>query len=233
VKAILLAWVLGGLLAAVAHAQQPSAEAIERNNRGIVLLKEGKAAEAANEFRAAVDLAPGYAAAQGNLGFAYEKAGQLDEAMAAYQKLLELEPKNATVLNNLATLYSRTGRHDEAIRRFESLLEREPANETAKRNLEAAKRNKTILQERDDETTRAVRAAEARPHDPRAAYDVARLYAQHGDSEQALTWLAKALELGYAQTDFLNVDPAFATLRKDPRFSALVQTPAGAQNPTR
>ncbi|HEY7518966.1 MAG TPA: tetratricopeptide repeat protein [Methylomirabilota bacterium] len=232
-KALLLAWALGGLMTAVAHAQQPSTEAVERNNRGIGLLKAGKSAEAANEFRAAIDLSPGYAAAQGNLGFAYEKAGQLDDAMAAYQKLLELEPKNATVLNNLATLYSRTGRHDEAIRQYELLLEREPSNETARRNLEAAKRNKTILQERDDETTRVVKAAEARPHDPRAAYDAARVYAQHGDSEQALAWLSKALELGYAQVDFLNVDPAFATLRKDPRFSALVQTSAGTPNTPR
>jgi superkiller protein 3 len=233
VKAVLLAWVLGGLMAAVAHAQQPSAEAIERNNRGIALLKEGKAAEAAREFRAAVDLSPAYAAAQGNLGFAHEKAGQLDDAMAAYQKVLELEPKNATIINNLATLYSRTGRHEEAIRRYELLIEREPTNETARQNLEAARRNKVILEARDNETARAVKAAEARPHDPRAAYDAARVYAQHGDSDQALAWLAKALELGYAQTDFLSVDPAFATLRKDPRFGALVPPPAGTPNSTR
>lgn len=234
VKALLMAWALCGLMTAAAHAQQsPSADAIERNSRGIALLKDGKADEAAKEFRAAVELSPAYVAAQGNLGYAYEKAGRLDEAMAAYQKLLQLEPKNATVLNNLATLYSRSGRHDEAIREFESLLEREPSNETARRNLEAAKRNKGILQERDEHTARAVKAAEARPHDPRAAYEVARVYAQQGDDDSALTWLAKALALGYEQTDFLNVDPAFATLRKDARFGTLLQTRGGVPNVTR
>ena len=224
-RTLLIAWALCGLLAAVAHAQDaPSAEAIERNTRGIALLKEGKAAEAAAQFRAAVDLAPKYAAAQGNLAFAYEKAGKVDEAMAAYQKLLELDPKNATALNNLATLYSRNGRHEDAIREYETLLQREPANETARRNLEAAKKNKDILRERDDQTARVIKTAEARPQDPRAAYDVARVYAQQGDTDNALTWLAKALQLGYEQTDFMEVDPALATVRKDARFGTLLQT---------
>jgi superkiller protein 3 len=229
VRTAIIAWALCGLLAAVAHAQDaPSPEAAERNNRGIALLKEGKAAEAAAHFRAAVELSPGFADAQGNLAFAYEKAGKLDDAMTAYQKLLQLDPKNATALNNLATLYSRSGRHDDAIREYEALLQRDPGNETARRNLDTAKRNKGILQERDDQSARALKAAEVRPQDPRAAYEVARVYAQQGDTDSALTWLAKALQLGYEQTDFVEVDPAFASVRKDSRFGALLQTRAGA-----
>ena len=223
-RATLVAWALCGLTVAVAHAQPSlSDDAIERNNRGAALLKQGKTAEAVAEFRKAVALAPDHATARANLAFAYEQSGQLDEAMAAYQKLLDLEPKNVMARNNLAALYSRSGRHDDAIREFEALLEQDPADATARRNLETAKRNRGILDERDQQGSRAIRAAEARPNDPRAAYDVARVYAQQGDNDKALTWLGKAFDLGYEHTDFLNVDPALSGLRKDPRFGKLLE----------
>ena len=111
-RATLVAWALCGLTVAVAHAQSSvSADAIERNNRGAALLKDGKTVEAVAEFRKAVELAPGHATARANLAYAYEQSGQLEEAMGAYRKLLDLEPKNVTARNNLATLYSRSGRH--------------------------------------------------------------------------------------------------------------------------
>lgn len=227
-RIVLTAWVLCGLMVAGAHAQStPPADAIERNSRGVALVKQGKAAEAVAEFRAAVEIFPKYTTAQGNLAHAYQQAGRLDDAMTAYQKLLDLEPTNATARNNLATLYSRNGRHEEAIREFESLLEREPGNEAARRNLENAKRNKGILNERDEQSSRALKGAEARPNDPRAAYEVARVYAQQGENDKALTWLVKALDLGYDQIDYVKVDPTFTALRKDPRYVKILDERLG------
>jgi len=220
------AWALCGLLAAVVHAEQsPPAEAIDRNTRGVELLKQGKLTESVVEFKAALQLSGDYVTARGNLAFAYEKLGQLDDAMAAYQKVLDAEPSNMAVRNNLAVLYSRSGRHDDAIRELETLLQRDPGDETARRNLETAKRNRGIVEERDGQSSRALKEAQARPGDPRAAYDVARVYAQQGDAEKALVWLAKALDLGYDQTEFIKVDPAFTALRKDPRFGKLLEGP--------
>ncbi len=68
-----------------------------------------------------------------------------------------------------------------------------------------------------------MKASEARPADPGAAYNAARLYALYGDHDKALAWLATALELGYEQTDFLSVDPSLVSLRKDPRFAKFLQ----------
>ena len=228
----LAAWALCGLLTAVAHAQSsPSTEAIDRNTRGAELLKQGKVAEAVTEFKAALEGSPGYVTARGNLAFAYEKLGQLDDAMAAYQKVLDAEPKNTAVRNNLAVLYSRSGRHQEAIRELETLLRDTPDDETARRNLDTAKRNQGILRERDEQSTGALKAAEARPNDPRAAYDVARVYAQQGDNDKALTWLGKALDLGYDQMEFVKVDPAFASVRNDPRYGKLLEERSGPGRP--
>jgi len=232
VRIVLAAWALCGLLVAVAHAQSsPSSEAVERNSRGAELLKQGKVAEAVAEFRAALEGSPGYVTARGNLAFAYEKLGQLDDAMAAYQKVLDAEPKNTAVRNNLAVLYSRSGRHEDAIRELETLLGSTPDDETARRNLETAKRNQGILRERDQQSAGALKVAEARPNDPRAAYDVARVYAQQGDNDKALSWLGKAFDLGYDQMEFVKVDPAFGALRKDPRYGKLLEERSATGRP--
>jgi superkiller protein 3 len=168
-------------------------------------------------------MAPTFVVVQANLAFAYDRQGRSDEAIAAYRKVLELEPGNVLARNNLGNLLSRNGLYGDAMREFEELLRRDPANATAKGNLETAKRNVALTQERRDAIASAVKASEARPADPGAAYNTARLYALYGDHDNALAWLATALELGYEQKDFLSVDPSLASLRKDPRFAKFLE----------
>ena len=98
-----------------------------------------------------------------------------------------------------------------------------PANATAKANLESVLKNKTVTQEKKDQVSSAVQGAESKPKDPQAAYNAARVYARLGDADQALTWLNKALELGYDQFDYLSLDPSLVNLKKDPRFLKLLE----------
>jgi Flp pilus assembly protein TadD len=63
------------------------------NNLGSALVKLGKYAEAASEFREAVRLNPMSANAQSNLGLALMRSGDVEQAM---DRLL-----NADALNNL------------------------------------------------------------------------------------------------------------------------------------
>ena len=53
------------------------------------------------------------------------------------------------------------------------------------------------------------------------------MYAQQGENNKALTWLVKALDLGYDQTDYVKVDPTFTVLRKDPRFIKILEERLG------
>src|SRR5258705_384964 len=66
------------------------------------------------------------------------------------------------------------------------------------------------------------KAAEASPKDPRPASDAARAYARLGDPDNAFAWLERALNLGYDRLDYLSADPDLASLRKDPRFTKLL-----------
>lgn len=200
-----------------------SDEAVQRNNLGASLLQQGKMEEAIAEFRKAVTLDPKYTGAQLNLAYAYDRQGRIAEALAQYQTVIALEPENLFAQNNLGVLYDKQGRYDEAIAAFEQVLQIDPSNATALRNLENAKRNNGIVQEREERFAQAQKEVEARPEDPRAAYNLGRLHASFDEKDQALEWIAKALELGFDDFKFLKDDPALASLRDDPRFTGLLE----------
>ena len=220
----LIALTLCALLPGAARGQdKAAAAAAQQNARGAALLKEGKFEEAVAELQKAAEAAPKSAVIQSNLAYAYDRQGKTDEAVAAYRKALELDPGNTIVRNNLANIYSKQGLYDDATRELEDLVQRDPVNATAKANLESALKNKAVLQERQDQVSSALQGAAATPNDPRAAYNAARVYARLGDADQALTWLTKALDLGYDQFDYLSLDPSLANLKKDPRFLKLLE----------
>jgi TolB-like protein/DNA-binding winged helix-turn-helix (wHTH) protein len=54
-------------------------------------------------------------------------------------------------------------------------------------------------------------------------FDVPQLYARLGDKQKALEWLARNYEERRPLGTLLNVDPAFDSLRSDPRFGDLVR----------
>ena len=73
-------------------------------------------------------------------------------------------------------------------------------------------------------------SAHPMPQEDRAHFYfvLAKIYAQRGDSERALQYLAKAREDGYAKLSEAMTDNEFVGLRKDPRFvQVLNPKPAG------
>ena len=54
------------------------------------------------------------------------------------------------------------------------------------------------------------------------ATSIAQAYLALGDKEQALVWLAAALEQRCPSAIYIKVDPAYEPLHADPRFAALV-----------
>ena len=168
-----------------------------------------------------------FAATTNNIGTVYGLMGNYSRAVEYHQRALAMKEIEVTVrvnaLNNLANLYSKQGLYDDAARELEDLVQRDPANATAKASLESVLKNKAVMQERKDQTSSAVQGAEAKPQDPQAAYNAARVYARLGDADQALTWLVKALDLGYDRFDYMSLDPSLANLKKDPRFLKLLE----------
>ncbi|MFQ5961077.1 MAG: tetratricopeptide repeat protein [Candidatus Methylomirabilales bacterium] len=198
-------------------------EAAQRNNLGASLLEQGKVDEAVAEFQKAVELEPANTVAHLNLAYAYDRQGRIEEAVSQYQKVIDLEPGNFFAHNNLGALYDKQGLYEDAIREFEWALEIDPSNATAVENLENAKGNRATVREREERFAQALEKVEADPTDPRASYELGRLYASFGEKKQALEWLAKALDLGFDDLRFMAEDPALVGLRDDPNFSRLLE----------
>jgi hypothetical protein len=54
-----------------------------------------------------------------------------------------------------------------------------------------------------------------------AAYDLGRIYAQWGDSEEALKWVSAAMRIHSLWLEWLKTGPVLDPLRKEPRFQAI------------
>jgi cytochrome c-type biogenesis protein CcmH/NrfG len=61
----------------------------------------------------------------------------------------------------------------------------------ALKNLETARKNKAATHEVEAQIQRAEKEAQAKPDDPQASYNLARLYTFYGKKELAYEWLTK------------------------------------------
>jgi tetratricopeptide (TPR) repeat protein len=143
--------------------------------------------------------------------------------MAAYREVIAFQPRNFFAHNNLGVLYDKKGLHDAAIREFEIAVAIEPGNAMALKNLETAKKNQAGLKSRQAKIFQAEREAQAKPNDPQASYNLARVYAFYGKKELAYEWLTKALKQGYKDIGYLGSDPALNSIREERDFQLLLR----------
>ncbi len=200
-----------------------SEEAVELNKVGAQLFEQGKPDAAIVEFQKAIRVDAKYFPARLNLAYAYEKMNQVEDAIDAYRKAINAQPQNFFAHNNLGVLYDKQGLYDSAIAEFETALRIETDNEMARTNLVVARKNKSTAEKREGEVLRAEKEAQAKPNDPQASYNVARLHAQYGNRDAAFQWLNKAIKDGYKDLTYLRDDAAFKSLREDRAFEQLLQ----------
>ena len=216
---------IGGLISLLFtfSAQAASDEAVQWSNEGVELLKQSKFSEAIDPLLKAVELNPKDPKVRLNLAYAYDRQGRLDEAIIHYQKAIELNPRDSVARNNLGVLYNKTGRYDEAIRELEKALEIDPKSATGPKNLETAKKNQSVIQDRERKIAEAVKNVEAHPENPQGHYSLARLYAFYGKKDQAIASLEKALKLGYHDIGYVKTDTALDNIRNEPDYVWLLR----------
>ena len=158
-------------------------------SRGKIAFEAQRYAEAANEFRKAVEANRDSAAARVNLGAALTQMGDLNGAVEQFEEALRIEPGKANAHYNLAVLLARQSKHDEAIAHLRSALKVEP-NDRSARFLLAQELNR---QGRLDEAlTEYSSVVKADPNNEAALLEQARLLYRKGQVKQALDGLEKA-----------------------------------------
>lgn len=104
---------------------------------GYALFKQGKAEEAARQYRNALQVDPDYREARRNLGSALASAGHLDEAISEWGKLLQSDPNDAELHYYVAAAQLQAGRPAEARNHLEQVLRIDPTHRGARQMLQA------------------------------------------------------------------------------------------------
>jgi len=160
--------------------------------------------EAAKDCERAIKLDSQNAVAHNNLGISYYGERKYAKAVKQYLRAIELRPEEASYYSNLGAAYFSRKEFEKSVEAYNHAVQLDPDI------LERTARN-------------GIQAQMSSPED-RARYDyvVAKLYAKLGDSDRSLQYLRRAMEDGYKKIDDVYKDDEFATLRKDPRFTELM-----------
>lgn len=172
-----------------------------------------------------IEVKPGFPPAQIQLALIEESKGNLKEAESAYLKGLELykaqaeesyfDPVGYYALGNI---YLKTDRAGMAQEMYEKTIQLNPQHPYAHYAL-------GIALKRTGQTQKAIEAFEANleitPGYLEPYYSISLLYAEQNNEEQALLWLEKALENGYANKAKILEEEHFSTLRQTEHFEKL------------
>jgi DNA-binding winged helix-turn-helix (wHTH) protein/TolB-like protein/Tfp pilus assembly protein PilF len=203
-------------------------------------------------FQTAIKLKPAYAPAHQWYSSYLVAVERFDEAIASAKRTSELEPLSFVASSHLGWIYYLSGKNDEAIEQCKKILELDPSSFPARRYLGLAYEAKGMYAEAIAEFQTGVKlsgsplmhallghayavsgkTAEAQKvladlqqlQGQRyvSPYTLAAIYAGLGDRDQAFKWLETAVEERDIWLMNLKVDPVFAKLRTERRFTDIL-----------
>lgn len=177
--------------------------AVLYNKLGINELMSLHLRQAKSDFEHALHLNRQFGSAYNNLGVLEYALKKYRAAIKDYERAIRLE-EDATYYSNLGSAYFSKKNFSKATEAYSRAVQIDPDvfNHS----------NRTGI-------TGQIASPEDRAH---FSYVLAELYAKQGLNDRSLECLRRALEEGYKHADDAYSDGAFAQLRKDPRFVALM-----------
>jgi TolB-like protein/DNA-binding winged helix-turn-helix (wHTH) protein/Flp pilus assembly protein TadD len=202
------------------------------------------------QARAAIEralaLAPGDATVLRLSGKFLASMGQFDESISAARRAVTLDPLNRRSHNQLGESLYFARRYRQAIQAFADTIALDPAFQEAyghrgvayyglgdlnsarsscetKPNVWMSQQCLAIVYERlaRRADAEAVLTKMRAAYRDAAAYQYSTIYAQWGDRQRALEWLATAMRLHDSGLVNLKTDPLMDSLRQEPRFQAI------------
>ena len=162
------------------------------NERGAALHQEGRYADAAASYRAALAADPRYALAHNNLAVALYHAGEHEHAAAAFRAALEVNPALDKVRLNLALLLYKGGCSQPSLEEYRQVLKSDAEQPIAWNGIGLVLAQ---LRRFADARNAFARAVQRRPDFAEAHYNLSFTLSSLGDFEGALRETKRALEL--------------------------------------
>ena len=161
---------------------------------GNTLVALGKAPEAIEHYRKAIQLRPEFADAHYNLASALADQGRPDEAISEYEQTLRLAPDNGQAHNNLGRLLALQGRPAEAVAHYREALRLLPDAPVVHANLAWLRATCSDPKFRDAGEALRLARAQAGAGTSRALDVLAAAYAEAGMFDEAVTAARQAIQ---------------------------------------
>ncbi len=191
-----------------------------RSSLSWTLLALGRNEEALSEARKAVDLDPLGVYSHLALAHVLSATARFDEAILWHAKTIDLEPDSPFFHSELGYAYLQMGKVAEGVREMEEAAKL-PEGEFFMASLGYCY---AVSGRREDALRIASEMESAMAKGMARPYEIAITYAGLGESSRALDLLEQAYqEHSLVHLLPLNIEPAFTTLRSEPRFRALLQ----------
>ena len=198
------------------------------------LLPMGRMKEAIAENKKALELDPLSIPINNFLGHMYAWAGDYDNSYKQFQHTIKMDPSFPLAHEFLSTVMEYQGRYKEAIQEYQksqllSGVDPAEAAKEAARRLDAFEKGgekgywQHILQQMLQDQQRG--PSTQLPHrEGEGPTEIAKLYAQLGDKDNAFHWLDRAYDEREGQIlTLIKVFPSFNSLRSDPRYAELLR----------
>jgi serine/threonine-protein kinase len=178
----------------------------------------GRQAEAVRESDLARKLDPLSPLTHMNFCRQYYFGRQYDKAIECFNEMLNKDSANVSARRVLGFVYLQKGMNDQAVEIFEKIPDTNKALKVVALGYSYARAG------RKAEALRILAEVENMSH---SAYipphELAVLYLGLNNKDRAFDWLNKACDERFATMIFFTVDPAFDTLRQDPRFGEIAR----------
>ena len=199
-------------------------------NLGTALLDQGDTKGAIYHFLEALKINPNSSKTYFNLGVAYSRQNEKEKALACFSHALVIDPNDWEAINvigdiyvsmsdighavtyyiKLAKLRQQQGNPGDAINGYKKALMIQPKSVQALYGLSltylSIKNYSKAL-----EMLQSIR--EVQPKDPTIYYDIACVYAKQNMVNEAVSWLGKAVQMGFSNYDLIMTDPDLANIR--------------------
>lgn len=197
-------------------------------NLGILRAKKGDIGRAAEDLSRAVELAPGDSEAHCSYGIVLMNQGRAGEAIEHFERALVIDTDNREAAEYLRSARAYTGNIRSEAQRLEQESRDHPEDPGVLGRLAVA-----YSMAGDNGKARAVldRLLDLQPDNPDVYYNIACINARQGRADEALQWLAGAVDRGFRNRELMQGDHDLASIRNTPQYQNLLESMQKEQQP--